>query len=265
MSTLIEKSLASLMPKGEIAWQGMTSGSQREITDGISVQGERDRENGKKILKDFYPLTTTLFREWEETYGLPTGELLTDEQRKNRLNETWRRISPATFDGMNKIYELSGIPVVARPLQPGEDPRDLIAGGATVKEFLTVTGTAKTGQLSEFSRCGAFTIIPGIDGIGVIADGRPGTVSKKYITVCKTSRCGQLSTSSRCGNFEGNKITPPLVTIPSDPVWWPLIYVVESPLGDIAQIPEELKDAFIFLTLKNKPNFMWVITRVEYV
>ncbi|MCK5641515.1 MAG: hypothetical protein KAJ19_11990, partial [Gammaproteobacteria bacterium] len=121
--TLTERAYKSAHPTGEIAWKGMTAGEMREISDGLAIQAERDRQDGKEIVTDFFPYMTTLQKEWEEVFRLPSGELLTVEQRTARLIAEWSKLSPGSFDGTNEIYALSGIPVVARPLEPGEDPR----------------------------------------------------------------------------------------------------------------------------------------------
>lgn len=263
--TIAEKSFLSTFPKGQIAWSGLQDGTQKEISDGLALQVDRDRKNGQGIITDFFPDSTTLLEEWEYTFRLPTGKLLTVEQRKARLAASWTKKSPASYTGMNEIYELSGFDLIARPLLPTEDPRDIIEESADVLEYLAVCGAARCGQLSESSRCGAFQIIEGTADPLVFANGRPGDLVKNYITKCGVSRCGQLQTSSRCGNFEGSRILPPDITIPDDDVWWPLIYIIEGKDGGFAQVPAELEEAFIFLTYKIKPLFMWAIAKAEFI
>ncbi len=261
--TITEKSLKSLFPTGQIAWDGMHNGTMREISDGLAVDAERNRQLGKGIITDFFPYLTTLQREWEETFRLPSGELLTQAQRTARLIEAWMKIDVASYDGMNEMYALSGIPVVARPLVPGEDPRTIADSDQDVKTWDSVTGlNTVTGPNT---RTGAFTITTGTSETTIFADGRPGITAKNYITVCGVSRTGQLSTTSRCGNFEGSRLDPPNLTIPDETWTWAMIYIIEGADGNFAQVPVALKEAFIFLTYKNKPNFMWAISRVEYV
>lgn len=261
--TLTERSLKAAQPTGQIAWKGLNGGSQGEISDGIAIQLERDRQNGKAIITDFFPFLTTLQKEWEEVFRLPSGELLTQDQRTARLLAAWDKRSPASFDGTNEIYLLSGLNVIARPLEPGEDPRDIADSDQDVIVYDSVTGlNTVTGPNT---RTGAFTIIPGTAETRIFADGRPGIVAKNYITVCGTSRTGQLSLTSRCGNFEGSRLDPPLITIPDDTWTWALIYIIEGPDGEFAQVPAELRDAFDFLTYKIKPQFMWAISRVEFI
>lgn len=263
MATLIEKSLRSLQPKGEIAWKGLTDGVQRQISDGLAVQAERDRQNGKDIVKNFYPSTTNLQQEWEQTYRLPSGSVLTTEQRKMRLESVWSRTQPASFDGMNEIYADNGLDLIARPLLPGEDPREIATSDEELKVYTTVTGLNMRCGLN--ARCGSFDIIPGTAETKIFADGRPGTPVKNYTSVCGNMRCGLLSSSSRCGNFEGSRLIPPDITIPDDIWTWALIYIIEGKDGEFAKIPMELKEIFEFVTYKNKPQFMWGISRVEYV
>ena len=260
--TILEKSLASTFPTGEIAWDGMQNGTMRKISDGLAVQVERDRQNGKSIITDFFPETTTLTKEWEETFRLPNGELLTASQRKARLIATWTKKSPATYSEMNEIYALSGFNIIARPLLPTEDPRVIATTDVDVLYWDTKCGVSRTGPNT---RTGAFTIDTGTVPPIIFADGRPGESVKNYITKCGVSRTGEISNSSRCGNFEGSRVLPPVIVIPNDDWTWPLIYILEDESGDFAQIPVELKEAYEFLTYKMKPNFMWAISRVEYI
>lgn len=227
--TVSEKSLSSAFPSGTIAWEGMGSGAQRELSDGLAVQIEKQKENGENIKNDFYPDSTDLFLEWEDTFRLPTGIFLTDQQRRDRLKASWSKESVASYTGMNDNYALSGFDVVARPIAPGEDPR----------------------------------LISDVDMIYV--NGRPGASIKNYIAKCGVMRTGQLSQSSRCGAFSGSVIVPPVITIPDDDWTWPLLYVIEGPGGSVASVPGELREAFEFLTYKIKPLFMWGISRVSYV
>jgi len=264
-TTISEKAISSLFPKGEIAWEGMSGGTQKEISDGLAVQMERDRINGENIVKDFFPETTTFLEEWEFTFRLPTGELLTDEQRIARLNAAWTKKSPAAYTLMNEIYALSGFDVIARPLDPAEDPRVIANTDVDIRTNLCKCGAARCGQLSESSRCGSFEVDKGTESPIIFGDGRPGEIVSNYITKCGVSRCGLLQTSSLCGNFQGSRFLPANFIIP-DEVWtWPLIYILERSDGEFAQVPIELQDAYDFLTLKIKPNLMWAISRVEYV
>lgn len=227
--TVAEKALSSVFPTGEIAWSGMSGGVQKEISDGLAISVNDGRENGIAIKTDFFPSTTTYFEEWENTFRLPAGNALTDVQRRARLVSSWSKISPASYTGMNQIYQLSGFDVVARPIAPGEDPR----------------------------------IISDVDMIYV--NGRPGAAIKNYICKTGVARTGQISDSSRCGAFNGSIIVPPVIVVPDDTWTWPLLYVIEGPGGTIADIPIELKAAFDFLTYKIKPLFMWALSRVNYV
>lgn len=300
MATISEKALKLLFPKGELAWRGMQNGTQGELAEGLAIQIERDRQSGKNIVNDFYPSTTTLQKEWEEVFRLPSGELLTVEQRAKRLEASFSKIAPGSFDGMNEIYELSGLDVIARPLIPGEDPRIIATTSQGASESLvptfqfdtnyginnrygansiygkfsyplkpapsivyhTIFGEAKYGLESIF---GDFTETFGTVQPKIFADGRPGIPVKNYISKYGKMRYGNISTSSRYGNFEGFLETDPILTIPDDVWTWAMIYIIEDSSGNFAQIPIELKEAFEFITYKNKPEFMWGISRVEYV
>lgn len=300
MATISERALKLLFPKGEIAWAGMQNGTQSELVAGLAIQIERDRQAGKDIVNDFYPSTTTLQKEWEEVFRLPSGELLSQSQRAKRLDAAWSRIAPGSFDGMNEIYALSGLDVIARPLVPGEDPRIIATTSKSASEgfiptftfdtnygtnnhyganaiygkfsfplkpapsivYHTIFGEATYGLESIY---GDFTETFGIITPKIFADGRPGIPVKNYLSKYGKMKYGQLNASSRYGNFQGFLETDPILTIPDDVWTWAMIYIIEDSNGDFAQIPIELKEAFEFITYKNKPEFMWGISRVEYV
>lgn len=259
-NTIAAKSLKSLFPSGP-EWQGMTAGVMREVSDGIAVQVERDRENAKKILSDFFPNSSTIVDEWESVFRLPSGKFLTASQRAARLASAWRGVAPGSYTGMNEIYRLSGLNVKARPLAPGEDPRVLAAYTELKIKWLSVTGLNARCGLN--TRCGEKEIIQVTEKPVVYANGRRGNELKNRIIRCSaTTRCGL---NSRAGEYRGYIITPITITIPANEKYWPLIYVIEGFGGDFANVPAVLRTAFEFTTYKIKPLFMWAIARVSFV
>jgi len=259
-NTVSAKSLKTLFPTGP-EWEGMTAGVMRELSDGIAVQAERDRENAKKILSDFFPESSTIVDEWEAVFRLPSGQFLTASQRAARLASAWRGVAPGSYTGMNEIFQLSGLAVKARPLAPGEDPRVLAAYSELKIKWLTKCGTAYRCGLN--SRCGEKEIIQVTQRPVVFANGRRGNEVKNRIIRCSaTTRCGL---NSRAGEYRGYVITPIQITIPANELYWPMIFVIEGYGGDFANVPAVLKTAFEFTTYKIKPLFMWAITRVSYV
>ncbi|MCK5617245.1 hypothetical protein KAR91_86070 [Candidatus Pacearchaeota archaeon] len=228
MNSLTKKSLTSLFPSGP-AWLGKRTGVTSEQNDGISIQMERDRQDGKDIILDFFPSSTALIAEWEYVFRLPYSPSMTDDQRKARLIAAWNKAAVATYTLINESYALSGIPVVARPLDAGEDPR----------------------LIDDFDQ--------------IFVNGSLGNLYKNYIGACGIMGCGDISPSSFCGAFAGTTEVPKTITIPDDNRYWPLIFVLEDIGGGVAQIPGELRQAYEFLTWKNKPLFMWGISRADYV
>lgn len=228
MNTVTRRSITSLYPKGP-AWNGKKSGVISEKIDGLSQQTERDRKDGKDIINDFFPSDTNLLQEWEFVFRLPFNDSLTDDQRRARLVAAWNKEAVASYSLLNKDYERSGIPVVARPLAETEDPR----------------------LISDFDQ--------------IFVNGSLGQLLLNYIGACGIMACGDISESSFCGAFNGTIEIPTEVTIPDDNLYWPLIFVLEDEGGSQAQIPIELREAYEFLTWKNKPLFMWGISRVVYV
>lgn len=228
MSSLTNRTLTNLFPTGP-AWKGKESGVISEQIDGVSQQTSRDREDGKNIINDFFPLKTSLLNEWEYVFRLPFNQELTDTQRRARLEAAWNKEAVASYSLINADYERSGIPVIARPLAETEDPR----------------------LISDYDQ--------------IFVNGSLGELFLNYIGACGIMHCGEIQESSFCGTFQGTIEVPKTVVVPDDDTYWPLIFVLEDVGGGKAQIPTELKQAYEFLTWKNKPLFMWGISRVDYV
>ncbi|MHA1379306.1 MAG: hypothetical protein ACTSRG_13060 [Candidatus Helarchaeota archaeon] len=228
MSDITNNALKNLMPDGP-TWEGKDTGLIKEQIAGMAVQMKRDRQDGKNILNDFFPIDTNLLVEWEYAFALPFNSELTDEQRRARLVAAWNKEAVASYSLINKDYARSGIPVIARPLEETEDPR----------------------LITDYDQ--------------IFVNGSMGELFLNYIGACGIMHCGDIEESSFCGTFEGTVEVPKSVTIPDDNRYWPLIFVLEDEGGGKAQIPGELKQAYEFLTWKNKPLFMWGISRVDYV
>lgn len=228
MENLAGKTLKTLIPSGP-SWIGKNTGAMSEQVSGLSVQLERDRQDGKSIVSDFFPTDTTLISEWEYVFRLPASPGLSLIQRRDRLKAAWNKEAVASYSLLNADYARSGIPVVARPLSGAEDPR----------------------LINDFDQ--------------IFVNGSLGGLFLNYIGACGIMHCGDIEESSHCGTFSGTIEVPVSVTIPDDNKYWPLIFVLEDIGGGVAQIPGELKQAYEFLTWKNKPLFMWGISRASYV
>lgn len=228
MVEITNRAFKSLFPTGP-AWIGKDSGITSELISGMSQQTARDKIDGNNIIKDFFPTETTMLTEWEYVFRLPANELLSAPQRIARLVAAWNKEAVASYSGINADYARSGIPVVARPLGQSEDPR----------------------LITDYEQ--------------IFVNGSLGELYLNYIGACGIMHCGEIQESSYCGAYNGTVEVPPNIVIPDDNTYWPMIFVLEDAGGGIAQIPIELREAYNFLTWKNKPLFMWGISRVAYV
>lgn len=260
--TVAEKSLLLAMPEGnEIAYDGLKNGTMKELISGMALQAERDRLGSVQIMKDFFPGTTNLIEEWEDFFKLTSGRFLTETQRRNRLIASWQHISPGSFTGMNRIYELSDLPVFCRPLRPDEDPRVLATSDERQRIYIAVCGEESV--CGEDLICGDYYITPVTPEVRVFTDGRMGDIVRNY--TCQVGEALICGEDLICGDYQGYNILDTKPTIPDDTKYWPLIYVIEDKSGNFAQVPMELKEMYDYLTLKIKPYCMWAISRVEFV
>lgn len=124
MSYTVDKSTERLMPHGW-CWNGARNGSIKEMTDGISVQIDRDRIDGKNIIRDYYPYETTMIQEWENILALPPVTSLSDDQRRYRIQAARSSYATNTFTGLSEFINLSGFNVRCIPLEIAQDPNTL--------------------------------------------------------------------------------------------------------------------------------------------
>ena len=124
MSYTIDKSTERLMPHGW-CWNGARIGSIKEMTDGLSVQIDRDRIEGQNIIRDYFPQNTTFIEEWENILALPLGLSLTDQQRRDRIEAARSSYPVNTFSGQASFINLSGFNIKCIPLEPAQDPNTL--------------------------------------------------------------------------------------------------------------------------------------------
>lgn len=141
MGYLTEKSTERLMPRGG-AWTGALNGVMREMTDGLSEQVDRDRLEGKEIIRDYYPYQTEQIEEWENILALPPVSSLSDDARRNRIQAVRTSLPVNLFSGQTEFINLSGFNVRCIPLEEAQDPN-------TIPNVLEVIGDGRYAGLNK--------------------------------------------------------------------------------------------------------------------
>ena len=226
------------------------------------------------IWNDLRPHVTRELNEWESQFALrDTG--LTDQQRRDRLDATWKALGGQDPRYIQDTLQGAGFNVYVHEWWPlGGQPLPGVKACATPRNPLTVLRREFTGAIlmvdcgEPLAQCGeAFAE----SGNSVEPRGYP-LVNKVFvtepdlITLCGeiASQAGEIDAS--CGNFLIFKETLRQYIVPSDPTKWPyFLYIGAQTFGDIAQVDPKRRDEFEALCLKICPAQQWLGILVEYV
>jgi len=121
MSYLIDKGMERLTLHGP-AWAGSRTGSMREMNEGLAIHIDKNRADGKNIIRDYYPQETEQIDEWDGVLALPAVATLSDADRRKRIEATRSGLPVNLFSGQTEFINLSGFNVRLRPLEEAEDP-----------------------------------------------------------------------------------------------------------------------------------------------
>jgi hypothetical protein len=253
---LILKSIQSLFPKGAV-WTGLwKDGDFKNQLAGISVEFARVKEAGDQIPYDFFPDTTELLDEWEEAFNLSDSSLLTEDERRARIQSRWEMFGKGSMQeaNMEALFLASGFNVNVRVLDPGEDPRVyLVPSGIAVYNRLGARYNATDALWGNAFDSGinAFLLVNGGNTVMV-----PNFVSQYNKVQWNQTQYGEIGPPIRQGKS---------YTIPSNTDFWGMIYIIEGLDGNTAQIPATLQESFFALAYQLKPLNMWAVARVKFV
>jgi hypothetical protein len=239
------------MPKGP-AWAGDNIG---KLLDVINSEHERCRQEIVKSFRDFNPATTEMIPEWERIFSIPGGSFLSDTQRRSRLSGRWSMLSTGTMspENMERVFSLSGFTVKVRVLAAGEDPRLWFVGGGP--SAFNRVGSRFSAENVRFGNSGA------VDIPYLLVNESQWKVETIYTGDYGYEMYGDI----QIGEIESQDVVPASYSIPDDEALWPMLYVIESPAGGVAEIPLNRINDFIELAYITKPLHMWAIARIRGV
>jgi len=253
---ILKKSLQTLFPDGS-AWEAKYRNDFELFLDGISKEFARQKGRNDDIPKNFFPDTTELLPEWIKTMGFPINPLLTKAQERARIKGRWRSLSIGTMQAVNmlNIFNLSGITGIRiRNLGVGEDPRTFFVGvGAGIYGRITAEyGDADTMYAKTDVADQCYLLVNcGVDTMEKIMEAMYGGC--------------MYGSGVMYGEYLGYGRVPATYTIPADPAYYGLFYIIESDVGDIAEVQTNLRETFFQLACATKPVHMWAILRVRFV
>ena len=264
-----------LLPNSR-AWRITVDNKLRQFFRGLSSIGEDSKEFFDGVYDDLDPQKTRDLDSWEKQFALP-GTSLTEQQRRDRLEATWKTLGGQDPRYIQDRLQASGFDVYVHewwgsiPGRPdgGSINGDVRPVARNPFNYLD-DGTNKTLPFLMREGTGAAQ-----DGSGAAQDGSINTFSG-YPLVNKILESldefigdgGQDMQDGGQASQDGRKVTiyrRKQYKIPEDPTKYPFfLYIGGQTFPDQATVPKARKDEFEDLCLKICPTEQWLGVLVNY-
>ena len=263
-----------LLPHAK-AWRLVIDRALRQLFVGLSdaPQDAQDYQDG--VWFDYRPQETTKLELWEDQFALMRSGL-TEQERRDRLDGTWKALGGQSPRYIQDTLQAAGFPVFVHEwwVPSVEHP----TGGSVNNDvvpvvrnpllvlnigeiiFVTECGEALAECGEALAECGETTDPVGYPLVNKI------TASVRNLTVLcgeAVAECGEAL--AECGEFDGFTVQQREYDIPVDEDLWPFfVYIGDSTFPDTATIPAGRRDEFEALCLKICPTEQWLGILVQY-
>lgn len=235
--------LRHVLPNAK-AWRLDKSTQLRLFFEGLAESGDNVKEYVDDVWLDAFPGTTRELSAWEAQFGLAHNLLLTDAQRRARLDAEWKATG-------------------------GQSPRylqDTLQGhgfNVFVHEWWVIGSQAAVGvKACAVARDPHLVIKPSSSDPTVLVE--CGEVGAECGEV--KAECGEHLRATRVGYLLVNKLPPKVDTVPTDPLEYPyILYFGGQVYGQGANVSIDRRDEFETLCLKICPAQQWLGLLVNYV
>lgn len=268
------KILQHLLPNAR-AWNLTVDKKLRQFFEGLSPLGDAVRAFFDLIIYDIDPSKTRELSAWEDQFGLRSSGILTEAERRARLDAAWKAIGGQDPKYIQDTLRSAGFDVYVHEWWvPGTEPAVNAHATATVRNPLTWLRRGYT-SLIYSTECGEPLAQCGepIMKCGESPNPRGYPLANKVyekepnlITLCgePLMECGEPT--AEAGNYFGYNYVIKNYLIPLDPIYWPyFLYIGGQTFGTLAQVTPPRKDEFEELCLKIAPCQQWLGMLVEYV
>jgi len=262
-----------LLPKSR-AWNITPDKNLRNFFDGLTGTNEDVKKFYDDIYEDIFPQTTSQLDLWENQFAL--GEAgLTDQERRDRLDGTWKELGGQSPSYIQNILRDRGFDVYIHEWwEPGTEPTVGIKQCVTPRNPVTVLDNEYTNVIlgvqcgEETAQCGEAFAQCGnqIDPKGTLLVNKILRTRPNYTIACgeADAQCGEED--AQCGNFNAYIDDTIRYIVPKDSNTWSyFLYIGDSIFGDLASIPSSRKNEFEELCLKICPTQQWLGILVEYI
>ena len=263
-----------LLPRGR-AWSITIEKTLREFFDGFSSVGKDAREYVDDVYLDLYPATTRELDAWEVQFNLQSGQVLTDEQRRERLDGAWKLTGGQSPSYIQSRLQSLGFNVYVHEWWiPQTEPDVGVDAWATPRNPVSNLTLEYSGSFSNVScgesnslcgrekaMCGGSFQVPGYLLVNKTSTPVPNINSLANETYMQAGESYALA-----GNYFSFKEQLANPEIPIDTKTWPYFaYVGASDFGIRAEIPIARRGEFEDACLKLMPAHLWIGLLVQYV
>lgn len=235
-----------ILPRAR-ALQLTASKQLREFFVGLSTFPEDIRTFIDLVWLDTFPQDTRELELWEDQWGLAdTG--LTEQERRDRLDATWKALGGQDPTYIQETLQAAGFPVYVHEWWvPGSEPAIDSHAAATPRDPVA-------------------TLVPPAYPLV----NRIYFSNKEFIAYFDGGALPEQNQfgkdESQFGNFSNSSVEPVEYEIPTDPATWPyFIYIGDAVFPSLASIPIARKEEFETLCLKICPTEQWLGILVNYV
>ena len=253
-----------LLPNAK-AWRLTTQKQLREFFEGLTGTGDDVRRFFDFIWLDIFPDTTRELSDWELQFGLP-NTLLTEQERRDRLDATWKAIGGQSPRYLQDTLQAAGFDVyihewweLPRTEPPTlRNPLTYLNDGSGAIQYVMNDGALEANDGNLESNDGAsltptgFVLVNQFDETVITAIGDGSLVMNDG------------SADANDGSFLTGFI-PKQYIIPNDPTKWPyFLYIGGQIFPDHAIVPASRQNEFETLCMKLCPAQQWLGMLITY-
>lgn len=255
----------ALLPDAR-AWALTIDKQLRQFFEGLSEFPADVQVYFEEVYFDLFPQTTRELEAWENQFSLFTGEVLTVQERRDRLAAAWKALGGQSPRYLQDSLQARGFDVYIHEWwEFGSAPpivRSPFAALSAESGFPYV-------QCGEpLSECGEPSALfgNGPGGGGYLLVNKLLSTSRKIMSLAGAGIMHAGHTNALSGYFEELAFTEAEYNIPLDPAFWPyFLYIGGEVFPEKADVPIERREEFEDLCLRLCPAQQWLVLLINYV
>lgn len=243
-----------------LTWQS----TLRKFFEGLATPVIDDtREFLNAVWLDMFPATTREIRAWEGQFGLTNGEVLTENERRERLAGIWAATGGQSPRYIQDTLQAAGFNVYVHEWWdlPATSP-------PTVRDPFDVMGSATYGagdpqmEAGEvIAQAGNYLPIPG--NVYMLVN-KIYTADMHYTCCAGDTVMEAGEAGAQAGDYSTVDFIRKQYPIPNNPTDWRyILYIGGETFGDLATINEDRQGELEDLLLKICPSHIWISMLID--